>query len=294
MRPPWLRALTGCLQMIVRSEDDIEVEAGEVALGEVRARAFAELARAYDLDHLLSLAWLSLADLAVWPQLPVQEAAALAQFLEIGGTYRPALSIGQTSTPSQEALQGVTKLLTLIERIRSLGANPMSASPVDLAPLRVAINRIAQLSGSPVAYWEKWLRRIVPSAARLPSPEARALAIASLRSTFAVPDRWAYVAELVDQPIAPDGPKEVRVGAFAPGRGGREIAVLGTFSKQDPVQRKIESTFSPRIAVDPYRMGYLFHSTYMTDLLDDAKTGYYDAVTCTNIATGEVWSYQRF
>jgi hypothetical protein len=31
MRPAWLRALTGCQQMIVRDDDDIEVEAGEDA-----------------------------------------------------------------------------------------------------------------------------------------------------------------------------------------------------------------------------------------------------------------------
>jgi len=46
MRPPWLRALTGCLQMVVRSADDIEVDIGEVEVGQLRQRAFNEVCAA--------------------------------------------------------------------------------------------------------------------------------------------------------------------------------------------------------------------------------------------------------
>lgn len=280
--------------MIVRSADDIEVEAGEVAVGEIRARAFAELVNALEGAQLLSLVWLEIADLAVWPQLPVPEAVALTRVLETGGSFRPALPADPQATPSVVALQAIAPLLALIDQLNRGSTGPLAPSAVDLSSLRLVVNRLARASRQPISYWEKWLRRVVPSAVTLPAGRAMSLAIAALRTTFAAPDRWEYVATVDSIPDVPEAPRGVRVCAVSPGRGGREFVQLGVFTGQGPIQRVISATFTPQISVDPCRMGYLFHSAYMTDLLDDARTGYYDRVTCTNSVTGESWSYTRY
>jgi hypothetical protein len=279
--------------MIVRSADDIEVETGEVEVGEIRPRAFAELGTALDEEHLLSLTWLALADLAVWPQLPVADAEALARLLETGGAHQLAKPWTGAKDDTALGVQSAVELLPFIEEVDRRVRNHSVDSTINLSPLRLVVNRLAKESGEPIEYWERWLWRVVPAAATTGAERAKALAVAALRCTFAAPKHWKYVASLEAIPKDTKGEEAVRVVAVSAGREARELAQMGVFVDREPVERKITTRFTPAIPVDAYRMGYLFQSVYMTDLLDDEMTGHYDSVTCKNIETGETWSYVR-
>jgi hypothetical protein len=287
MHPPWYRAMTGCLQMIVDSADDIEVDAGEVQVGQVRERAFAELTQALDDAHKLSFAWLALADLACWPQLPAPTSASLVQALQARMPPQPARH-GREPAIVAEATRTALSLAELINQAAKRMVAPNTTPPVNLAPIRDGVNGLARASHDPVEYWRRWLRRVVPAAATLDPTATKPLALAALRSTLALPARWRYGATLQ----GPDpSAKKVGVNVVSAGAKSSVLVKLGTFAAIDPVDRKINAKFTPEVPIDPYRMGYLFHSVCMAELLDDSLSGYYDTATCTNTATREVWSY---
>jgi len=292
MRPRWLSSLNGCLQMIVRSGDDVEVEAGDVKVGELRARAFEDLRRSLDDRQLLSLAWFTLADLACWPQLPATEVNAMIQVLESGAAFmRPVTTIGEKDTTSARAMQLLPALLGVIHAAARRVADPQRMPAAEVTAIRTSVNTLAREHGKPIEYWEKWLRRVVPAAATLAPDAARALTLAAIRATLPLTGNWEYAASSSAGTHVLLPGQEVRVAAVTPRLGGRTILELGSFTDTEPVNRRIEAKLAPAVPVDPYRMGYLFRSSYMTDLLDDAKTGHYDAVKCTNTATGETWAY---
>jgi hypothetical protein len=157
MRPPWLRALTSCLQMVVTSDDDIEVELGEVNVGQLRARAFAELRNALTDAQALSLAWFALADLACWPQLPAAQAAMLAAGLETDNIAMEASVLGAEGSQSDAVTNAAASMLRMILTANLRAQIPALAPRTDFEPLRKSINQLAQQSSAAIEYWENWL-----------------------------------------------------------------------------------------------------------------------------------------
>ena len=81
------------------------------------------------------------------------------------------------------------------------------------------------------------------------------------------------------------------IAVATPRRGGRELYDLGVFANYEPQHRAIKADLEPYKPIDPSRMGYLFGTSFMSHFFQDAYSGRYDFATCTNVATGEVWSW---
>jgi hypothetical protein len=292
MRPPWLRALTGCLQMVVRSADDIEVEAGEVDVGQLRERAFLELCEVLDPLQRASFIWLALADLAVWPQLPSSDAMALAAYLDGHGSL-PLSTPRKIESLADVGRMGTIELLPLIDRAKKIASQSLPLEPNELRPILKCVNGFAKNSDDSIAYWEKWLRRVIPAVVTHDVAASRTLALAALRSTLNTPSRWLYLASQDANPEQILSTKGLRVNVVAPDRRGRSVQNLGEFVEIQPVNRRIEAKLIPAAPIDPYRMGYLFRSVCITDFFDDLLTGHYESVCCTNMVTGDRWDYSK-
>ena len=289
MYPPWKRGLTTCLQYIVRDADDVEVEAGEVNVGELRRRAFSELQKTLTDEQTLALAWFALADVGVWPQLDVTEAHALVATAQ---TVSPRLPVRPASarTPRDAGYRAAAAILVFIAQARARLKSPLATRPPDFELLRVNVNALARFRRDKVLFWEQWLRRVIESAVTSTPEAACAHALATLGATLKVPARFEYAATRPASTTAgSDGPFQLTI--VSPRQGGSVVASIGQLTGVDPIKRKISATLIPSVPIDPYRMGYLLRSVCFAELLDDAKSGLYDSVACTNASTGEVWSY---
>jgi hypothetical protein len=289
MKLPWLRGLTTCLQFIVRSSDDIEVETGEVQVGELRARAFPQLQKSLTADQVLSFGWLALADVACWPQLAPDEALALAASIEALKPALPGRALGEKSL-RDAGYSAVSALLSFIAQAQARSKSPL-APEANFEIVRSAINKLVHFRHDKVFFWEQWLRRVVESAAVTNTEDACKCAVGALRGTLPAPARFEYEATRAtgQSPKTTDGPFYVSV--VTPRKGGSVVLALGQFIGLDPVQRQIDARLIPAVPIDRYRMAYLLRTICMAELLDDMKLGYFDQVNCTNASSGEVWTY---
>ncbi|MFZ5895117.1 MAG: hypothetical protein ACOY0T_28920 [Myxococcota bacterium] len=292
MLPDWHRGLRTGLQYVVREPDDIEVEAGDVKVGDLRPRAFSQLQKTLTDEQILAMGWTALADIAVWPQLAIPDARALADSI-VAVSPTPPLQATRARSLTSATHNATTVILTFIAKAQVRLKHPLHAPAVDFEALRIAINTIAHYRKDPIAYWRQWLRRVIETAAVTSPEEACALALEALRSTLIAPARFEYEAMRTAASPKPNtnGPFEVAV--VQPRKGGRVVGRVGVFSDLDPAKRKIAAKFLPDMVVDRYRMAYLLRSVCMGELLDDEKSGFFDSVTCTNVQSGETWSYTR-
>jgi hypothetical protein len=288
-QPAWLRGLTNCLQYIVDDADDIEVEAGEVKVGELRPRAFPALQKALSDEQVLSFGWMALADLAVWPQLTVTEAQELAQSIH---QLKPALPVRTATGQSlrDAGYRAAASTVAFIGQAQARLRQP-AARPPDFELIRVSINALAHFRKDKKLFWQQWLRRTIEPAAVSTPEQACAYAVAGLQATIGLPVRFEYEATRarVRGATANDGPFSIT--AVTPRQGGRVVANLAQIANTTPVKRKINATLTPAVTLDPYRMGYFLRTVCLAELLDDVHVGYFDSVTCTNTSTNETWTY---
>jgi hypothetical protein len=162
--------MTGCLQTLPRDEGDLDVEAGDLDVGELRPRPFVELARALTPEQRLAVATLALADIAVWPELEPGLARALAAGLE--GTPVPeSLRAPRAAAPDRAALTLLEEIIPRLGRATDTGE---LASVWEV--LRRAVHSVLRAHPRPFAATEQWLRRVVPLSSVLTAEEARHMA----------------------------------------------------------------------------------------------------------------------
>lgn len=277
-RSPWYRALTGCLQTIPRDDQDIDVEAGDVEVGELRERPFWELARALDPEQRLCFATLALADLAVWPEVDLPLARQLIATLD--GSFVPG--------PAQifstvRGTQADTCAIALASRIlpRTKAAGSLSDVVTVWAELRAAVHAVLRRHPQPILATEQWLRRLVPLATQLRVEEATSLARGALSRSFGVDEPWVFAASRYDKS---DG---AVIGLLSATRPSARLKSVARFSPYELVGRTLRASVEPLVPLDGYRLRYLFRSLYLEDATRDAELGSYDQAVCRDIASGE-------
>lgn len=282
-RPPWYRGLTGCLQALPRSADDLDVEAGELEVGELRPRAFLALATTLSPPQRVALATLSLAELAVWPQVDPEVAPAIARALEGGGSPpSPGAPRDGDAEPAATATRAACVLAARIVPALASGAAPLA---ITWEELRRTVQGVLRRHPRPLAATEQWLRRVVPQAALLAPEAARHAALEALAAPLSVPARWTFAVTSYD---AKDG---ATVGVVDPAFPRRWVKELAHFSPYGLADRRLSTEVHVRVPLDPYRLGYLFQSLYVEDATDDAELGRYDVAVCREAASGVVVSF---
>lgn len=237
-------------------------------------------------EQNLALGWLALAELAVWPQLPADQAPGVADAIEQAQKV-PLKAPPKKDTRFVVAVEVSTALLSFVDEANKRVTDPAADRP-RADTLRQCVTAIARLTKDPDAYWGEWLRRAVPAAITQAPAAARDVALKAVRCTLTVPNKWDYEGGLTEEHVASGVIHRGIIAVVAPGRGGRELFDIGLY---EPQARTIKAEFSPLLPIDPYRMGYVFRTTLMTHLLEDSYGGRYDSVVCTSTATGEVWTY---
>lgn len=276
MRAPWNRALTGCLQMIVRDPHDIGIETGEVELGELWPRPFEELLEALTIEQRRSLVLLALADVAVWPQV---EAAALPHLNELlAPEAQPPVAV---STQEARTSGATSAAFDMALQLRAVARDP-ERLPLDLRRL---VHLLARSTPSPIAYWERWLRRVVPQAVAQTPDEALALARGALDATLAgLPERWRFAAGTYDEESG------AAVGIAEDGRPGL-VRELARFEPVKVVNGRLETRVTTSAPLGAYRIGFLFQSVFAEDALAAADLGFYDDARCVDAQTGAEWVF---
>lgn len=284
MRLPWFRALTGCLQMLVRREDDIDIAKGLVEFGELRPSAFAELFRCLPTTQQLSLSLLTIADVAVWPQLEPSVASAIDSSLD---GHSSQLNIGPQLAEDQSAV-GAIAAATVAAQARILSARLQSGTTLhqaDSDAIRRAVHSIARLSNDPNEYWEYWLRRVVPQSINRTPQDALRLARAALGCSLPVCSRWSFGATTYTHR---DGSIISVDDLRAPSQFTRDIAHFSPYAVH---ASRLEASMVPMLDLDDYRMGYLFQTLFVEGALDDVEQGNYTVAVCRNAKTGSEWTF---
>ena len=267
------RVLYGACLSSVRTPDDFDYDEGVMP-----ARPFRELLGALTADQLEALVWVALADLAVWPQFPRPVRDELLQASRVPG-----------GTPSDRSDPDAASLVALQHWVKfSHAVRAASGSAASQEPLRAAVEHVAQASGRPGAYWEDWLLRVIPCAARTPVATAHAFAVQALECQQTAPTMFAYEATLHESGLP-------YVHVVTPRMGGKKVATLGAFEDYVPQARVIRARFVPSVGaepVDPYRMGYWFRTTLMSVFFQDHYEGRYDEVVITHATTGATFLYE--
>lgn len=281
MLAPWQRALRNCVQQ-VPDESDLDYEPGVMPLQPIQG-----LLSALTADQLVSLGWLALADVAVWPQVSSGQGVQIADALQQGARVNVGSANGACATVGSESTETLLEFVAAAE-VRQ--QDPKAPLP-DANSLLQVLNTVARLSSDPDGHLREWFFRVIPAAAKFPSVDARNLAIAAFRCTLkSVAPRWDYEAGLKED-AADESVFHGAIALVSPRRGGTELYDVGTFSNYEPQGRTINAELNPLVPIDSYRMGYLFQTTFMAYFLKDSHSGRYDMVVCTNKATGERWSY---
>lgn len=284
MLEPWERALRNCVQQ-VPDESNVDYEPGAMAL-----KPLEDLLVALTPEQVAALGWFALADVAVWPQVSGDQGPKIADALE----QQQRVDVGPAGKPGEHATTGrkaTEALLTFVTSAEKYLLDP-KAPPPAASILQQVVTEVAQLGNNPDMYWREWFFRVVPAAAKIAPSEARTFAIAAFRCTLkSVAPRWDYEGGLKEDP-ADDSVFRGIIAVVTPSRGGKELYDIGEFSNYEPQGRTIQTEFSPMTAIDPYRMGYLFQTVLNAYLFRDSYSGRYDDVVCTNLQTGERWSYR--
>lgn len=275
-RAPWYRGMTGCLQTLPRDEGDLDVEAGDLDVGELRPRPFLELARALTPEQRLAVATLALADIAVWPEIDPGLARALAAGLE--GTSVPEPLRAPRAAPDRAALTLLEEIIPRLGRATDTGE---LASVWEV--LRRAVHSVLRAHPRPFAATEQWLRRVVPLSSVLTAEEARHTAIRALGRRLGSGTPFVFATTEYD---AREG---LDVVMIARGRPAAPLGRVARFSRYVVTDRALHVTVEPLVELDPYRIQYFFRSLYLDDATNDAELGGYDRAVCTD-ASGVVAS----
>ncbi len=281
---PWKHALRSCLQQ-VPDETDLDYAPGVMAL-EPLQRLFAAVTD----EQRVALGWFALADVAVWPQVPSDQRDRFAD----ATMANDELDVKGTAGAGEYAAVGGKSARALLDF--AIASEKHAQDPNEPEPqvnvLRDAINDVARLNQDPDRYWTEWLSRVVPAAVRHGAADARRFAAAALRFTLtSVAPKWDFEAGLIEKDTPQGTEYRGSVAVVTPGRGGAELYDVGGISDYEPQGRVIRAKFEPLLPVDPYRMGYWLQTTFLAYFMNDAYSGRYDQVVCTNTRTAEVWVY---
>lgn len=279
-RSPWYRAMTGCLQTIPLSDQDVDVETGDMEIGELRERPFLELARALTGGQQTCFVLLAVADIAVWPEVAPSLAPRIAHALD-GSLYSPTSTPSPTLAHAASAGASATviasHILPAIQR-----AENWSDVATSWNALRKAAHEVLRRHPSPVLASSQWLRRITPLAVQLRSDEALRLARDALSNTIGVPEPWIFGTSRYDQQ------EGAVVDLVSPRRPSTRFKKVAQFAPYRLEERTLRSSVVAHVPLDWYRLSYLFRSSYLEDSTRDAEFGGYDTAICEDPSGREV------
>lgn len=289
MRPEWKKAVTSCIQRAPGPED-YDYEPGVMALW-----PFEALYNALSDSELLSMMWFALADVAVWPQVPVRTAKLLGKAItQAITTQAPLPVLKRMGIERPLELAGLDAARMLLEQVQIAEKRVMdpAASRPNPETLWEVINSLSRLYRTPDLFWPRWIQRVPPASVAHTPTQARSLALKSVLCTLDVPESWGYETAIMPE-LGPSGEiLRLNTRTVTPFNGWEPHTHLGFFDDFEPRERCIDTTFTPAVPIDPYRMGYFFRTCFLSVQLEDEwYEGRYDRVRCTNIATGEVWAF---
>lgn len=277
-RSPWYRALTGGLQTIPRDDQDVDVEAGDVEVGELRERPFLELARSLTAEQRLSFATLALADIAVWPELDPPLARQLAAALH-GSFVSGPTQIFSTERGAPADTSAIALVSRILPRLKA--AESLSDVATTWGELRAAAHAVLRHHPYPVLATEQWLRRLVPLSIQVGADEASRLTRDCLSMPVEVSEPWIFAASRYNDR---DG---ATVGLLSVGSSPVRLKSMARFSPYELVGRTLRVSVEPLVPLDRYRLLFLFRTLYLEDATQDAELGSYDEAVCRDVGSGE-------